>query len=93
GFGKVVVGCSGGIDSALTIALAVEALGAQNVVAVTMPSMFSSTGSVDDSETLCQALGVTLFRHPISDLVREFEDGFAKAFGAPLRGLPLENLQ
>ncbi|MFX7621054.1 hypothetical protein ABTJ52_22085, partial [Acinetobacter baumannii] len=46
GFGKVVVGCSGGIDSALTIALAVEALGAQNVVAVTMPSMFSSTGSV-----------------------------------------------
>ncbi|WP_284077915.1 NAD+ synthase [Herbaspirillum aquaticum] len=93
GFGKVVVGSSGGIDSALTIALAVEALGAQNVVAVTMPSMFSSTGSVDDSETLCQALGVTLFRHPISDLVREFEDGFAKAFGAPLRGLPLENLQ
>jgi NAD+ synthase (glutamine-hydrolysing) len=47
--------------------------------------MFSSTGSVDDSETLCQALGVTLFRHPISDLVREFEDGFAKAFGALAR--------
>jgi NAD+ synthase (glutamine-hydrolysing) len=93
GFGKVVVGSSGGIDSAVTIALAAEALGAQNVVAVTMPSMFSSAGSIDDSETLCRALGVTLFRHPIADLVREFEDGFATAFGAPLRGLPLENLQ
>ncbi|WP_050470388.1 NAD+ synthase [Herbaspirillum chlorophenolicum] len=93
GFERVVVGSSGGIDSALTIALAAEALGPQNVVAVTMPSRFSSTGSVDDSETLCRALGVQLFRHPIADLVREFEDGFAKAFSAPLRGLPLENLQ
>ncbi|WP_288409887.1 NAD+ synthase [uncultured Herbaspirillum sp.] len=93
GFGKVVVGSSGGIDSALTIALAAEALGAHNVVAVTMPSIFSSTGSVDDSQELCCALGVTLFRHPIAELVREFEEGFARAFGAPLRGLPLENLQ
>ncbi len=93
GFERVVVGSSGGIDSALTIALAAEALGPQNVVAVTMPSMFSSAGSVDDSQTLCQTLGVQLFRHPIAELVREFEDGFATAFGAPLRGLPLENLQ
>ncbi|HXE39583.1 MAG TPA: nitrilase-related carbon-nitrogen hydrolase, partial [Azonexus sp.] len=49
GFRQAVVGSSGGIDSALTLALAVEALGADNVVAITMPSRFSSAGSVDDS--------------------------------------------
>ena len=93
GFGKAVVGCSGGIDSALTLALAVEALGAANVVGITMPSRFSSSGSVSDSQILCQALGIVLLEHPIRDLVDGYGASFASAFAAPLQGLPLENVQ
>ncbi|MBX9900085.1 MAG: NAD+ synthase [Burkholderiaceae bacterium] len=92
-FSKVVVGCSGGIDSALTIALAVQALGADNVIAITMPSVFSSEGSVSDSVALCNNLGVKLYTHPIRDLVQQYSAGFEAAFAAPLSGLTLENLQ
>ena len=69
GFKQIVIGSSGGIDSALTMALAVEALGAKNVIAITMPSVFSSTGSVTDSEKLCQNLAIKLINHPIKALV------------------------
>ncbi|HEX8612098.1 MAG TPA: NAD+ synthase [Telluria sp.] len=93
GFGKVVVGSSGGIDSALTLALAVDALGPENVIAVTMPSAFSSEGSVSDSVALCANLGITLYTHPILDLVEQYSAGFEGAFERPLQGLPLENLQ
>lgn len=93
GFAQVVVGSSGGIDSALTLALAVEALGADNVVGVTMPSRYSSSGSVDDSVALCNNLGVRLFTHPIAALVAGYAQQFEASFGQPLQGLPLENLQ
>jgi len=93
GFKQAVVGSSGGIDSALTLALAVEALGADNVVAITMPSRFSSAGSVDDSATLCRNLGIRLYEHPIRAIVSQYEAGFSETFGQPLRGLALENLQ
>jgi NAD+ synthase (glutamine-hydrolysing) len=93
GFRKAVVGSSGGIDSALTLALAVEALGAENVIAITMPSAFSSEGSVSDSVTLCRNLGIKLHTHPILDLVNQYGTGFEAAFDAPLKGLTLENLQ
>ena len=93
GFRQAVVGSSGGIDSALTLALAVEALGADNVVAITMPSRFSSSGSVDDSALLCRNLGIKLHEHPIRAIVGQYEAGFAETFGQPLRGLALENLQ
>ncbi|MDM5175606.1 NAD+ synthase [Massilia sp. DJPM01] len=93
GFAKVVVGSSGGIDSALTLALAVDALGPENVIAVTMPSAFSSEGSVSDSVALCHNLGITLYTHPILDLVKQYSIGFEGAFDRPLQGLPLENLQ
>ena len=93
GFRQAVVGSSGGIDSALTLALAVEALGAENVVAITMPSRFSSSGSISDSEALCRNLGVRLYSHPIREIVSNFEIGFAATFDNPLQGLALENLQ
>ena len=93
GFQRVVVGSSGGIDSALTLALAAQALGPQNVSAVTMPSRYSSAGSVDDSVTLCQNLGIELFTHPIAELVQAYGAQFERSFAAPLQGLSLENLQ
>ena len=93
GFSRVVVGSSGGIDSALTLALAVEALGADNVVAITMPSSFSSAGSVDDSVALCRNLGITLYNHPIRDIVTAYQTGFESATQVPVQGLTLENLQ
>ena len=93
GFTQVVVGSSGGIDSALTLALAVEALGPENVVGITMPSRYSSSGSVDDSVVLCRNLGIALKTHPIAELVSAYSSQFESSFGPPLQGLPLENLQ
>ena len=93
GFRQVVVGSSGGIDSALTMALAAEALGPQNVVGITMPSHYSSSGSVDDSVALCRNLGIRLHTHPIADLVQGYAQQFEASFGTPLQGLPLENVQ
>lgn len=93
GFTKAVVGSSGGIDSALTLALAVDALGAENVFAITMPSVYSSEGSISDSVALCKNLGVKLYTHPIRELVAEYSRGFESAFDSQLQGLPLENLQ
>lgn len=93
GFKGVLVGSSGGIDSALTLALATDAMGAENVIAVTMPSHHSSAGSVNDSVTLCKNLGVKLFEHPIRQLVDDYAKGFEDAFGQPLKGLALENVQ
>jgi NAD+ synthetase len=93
GFSRAVVGSSGGIDSALTLALAVEALGADHVVGVTMPSRVSSPGSVTDSVLLCRNLGILLHEHSIRELVDDYAGGFEGAFGEPLVGLPRENLQ
>jgi NAD+ synthetase len=58
-----------------------------------MPSEFSSSGSVEDSATLCRNLGIELLRHPIHSLVAAFSGGFDSAFGQPLQGIALENLQ
>lgn len=93
GFTKAVVGCSGGIDSALTLALAVEALGKTNVTGITMPSKFSSDGSVNDSIALCKNLGIQLIVHPIKTIVDAYEKEFELSFHDPVNGLALENLQ
>jgi NAD+ synthetase len=93
GFKTAVVGSSGGIDSALTLALAVEALGRENVAAMTMPSEYSSEGSVSDSQRLCENLGIKLYTHPIRELVDVYRKAFKDATGTEMTGLPLENLQ
>lgn len=93
GFTQAVVGSSGGIDSALTLALATEVLSAANVVGITMPSSFSSSGSVTDSVQLCRNLGIELLNHPIKDAVEAMKAQFADSFGASMQGLTLENLQ
>ena len=58
-----------------------------------MPSRFSSAGSVDDSVTLCERLGIKLFEHPIGMLFDTYLSGFGQAFGEPASGLTSENLQ
>src|SRR4030095_1648606 len=66
-FTRAVLGLSGGIDSALVAALAAEALGGENVLAVTMPSPYSSRGSVDDSLDLARRLGIQILERPIGE--------------------------
>jgi len=78
GFKKVVLGLSGGIDSALTAVLATLALGKDNVLGIMMPSMFSSQGSVDDSVKLAQNLGIKTAKYPITPLFDEFINDVAK---------------
>jgi NAD+ synthase (glutamine-hydrolysing) len=92
-FEKALVGLSGGIDSAVTCALAVDALGPENVVGVTMPSAISSEGSVTDSERLAENLGITFREIPIRDAVDAFEGMLADAFAGTERGVAEENIQ
>src|SRR6266853_6547074 len=73
-FNKVLLGLSGGIDSALVTALAAEAVGANNVLAVTMPSPYSSRGSVDDSLELSRRLGIECRTKPVSDAFHVLRD-------------------
>lgn len=93
GFEKVVVGSSGGIDSALTLALAAFALGPEKVTAITMPSEYSSSGSVSDSQKLCENLGITLLNIPIKSLVDSFKESYSEGTSSPLKGVALENIQ
>ena len=93
GFDSVVVGSSGGIDSAVTLALAVWALGSDKVMAITMPSPFSSEGSWSDSEVLCENLGIPLINAPIRDQFQLDCEEFEKRFGERPSGLTQENMQ
>jgi NAD+ synthase (glutamine-hydrolysing) len=72
GFTKALLGLSGGIDSALTLRIAADAFGAENVMAIGMPSPFSSPGSVSDSVPLCENLGVPFRVIPIGDIYHSF---------------------
>jgi NAD+ synthase (glutamine-hydrolysing) len=91
-FEGVLIGLSGGIDSALTAALAVEALGADRVWGVTLPSKYSSGGSVSDSRALADALGIRYDEVSIADTVAAFETTLAPIEGG-IDGLAEENLQ
>lgn len=93
GFTKVVIGSSGGIDSAVTLAIAALAMGTENVIAVTMPSQYSSAGSVDDSEALCKALGIKLINAPIKETFDMEVKEYTRSFGEAPSLLAQENLQ
>ena len=93
GFSKVVVGLSGGIDSALTAVIAVDALGRDSVRGVTMPSAFSSQGSIRDSEELARRVGIRLDRIAIGDLFDEYRDALEAVFASSEFGIAEENLQ
>ena len=84
GFKKIIVGLSGGIDSALTAAIAVDALGKENVMGVSMPGPYSSEGSKDDAKALANNLGIRYDIIPISPVFEEFR----KALSPTFRGFP-----
>jgi NAD+ synthase (glutamine-hydrolysing) len=93
GFSKVLVGLSGGIDSALVAAIAVEALGAENVIGVGMPTEYSSLGSIQDARKLAKNLGVRFELLPIHDVFAQFQQVLQPLFAGTSFGLAEENLQ
>ncbi|MCL2529743.1 MAG: NAD(+) synthase [Coriobacteriia bacterium] len=93
GFEEVVLGLSGGIDSAVVAALAADALGPENVHAVLMPSPFSSAGSLDDSQALAVNLGINTLVFPITELYESFTEQADKYLGALDSDVALQNLQ
>ncbi|HZI81787.1 MAG TPA: NAD+ synthase [Vicinamibacterales bacterium] len=92
-FPGVVLGLSGGIDSALTAAVAVDALGASQVKGVRLPSRFTSAASLDDAEESARLLGVALDTLPIEDTVSASERTLESSFGGRPRDIAEENLQ
>ena len=92
-FETALIGLSGGIDSALTAALAVEALGADRVTGITMPSKYSSTGSVSDSRALASALGIAFHKVSIRPAVDAFDAMLAPVLGGEPEGVTEENIQ
>jgi NAD+ synthase (glutamine-hydrolysing) len=93
GFREIVVGLSGGIDSAVTAALAVEAIGAARVHGVSMPSRFSSEGTRRDAQRLAESLGIDFREIPIEQIVGDFEATLEPSFDGHGRDLTEENLQ
>ncbi len=93
GFSSVVLGLSGGIDSALVLALAVDALGADRVHAVTMPSRFSADATRGDAHVQAERLGASMLELPIEPIVTAFEASLAGPFAGAPRDVTEENLQ
>ena len=93
GFKKVLIALSGGIDSSLVAALAVEALGPENVIGVSMPSQYSSEGSQTDAQQLADNLGIAMETLPISDVYESMNNTLEKQFSGTDAGIAEENLQ
>lgn len=93
GFQKVVVGVSGGIDSALVLAIAVDALGSENVVGITMPSQYSSQETISDAVALGRNLGVVFHIAPIGRLFQSYLEELAPFWKTGQGGVTEENLQ
>lgn len=93
GFKRVLVGLSGGIDSAVVAAIAVDALGSENVLGVSMPGPFSSAGSKTDAQTLAKNLGMRFVTLPITEVFEAYKAALAPAFGDRPADVTEENIQ
>src|SRR5215470_520173 len=93
GFKKVLIGLSGGVDSAVVAAIAVAALGPENVLGVSMPGPFSSEGSKEDAAALAKNLGIEFMTIPISDVFKAYRSALKAAFGRRKEDVTEENLQ
>ena len=93
GFTRVTIGLSGGIDSALTACIAVDALGAENVLGVSMPSQYSSCGSIEDSRVLAVNLGIRFEVLPIGELFDSYRSTLRPAFDNRPEDVTEENIQ
>jgi NAD+ synthase (glutamine-hydrolysing) len=93
GFRRVVIGLSGGIDSALTAAIAADALGAENVSGVFMPSRYSSNDSREDASQLAKSLGISFLTVPIDDTFQAYLDMLAEPFAGQEPDVAEENIQ
>ncbi len=93
GFSKIILGLSGGIDSAVTACLAASALGPENVIALSMPSPYSSAGSVDDSRKLAENLKIDLKILPISDIFSAYQRLLGQYWMPDSEDLSEENIQ
>jgi NAD+ synthase/NAD+ synthase (glutamine-hydrolysing) len=93
GFSKAIVGLSGGIDSALTAAIATEALGRENVIGIGMPSQFSSQGSVDDARELAANLGIRFEIVPIAEIFEQYKKSLSGVFAGLPEDVTEENIQ
>ena len=92
-FHKVVIGLSGGIDSALVAVMAVDALGASNVVCLALPSKFNSSASLDDAKQLSENLGITLKTIGIQEIIDNVDQRLAPLFQGKKRDVTEENIQ
>ena len=93
GFRQAVIGLSGGIDSAVVAAIAVEAVGADHVVGVSMPSEFSSSGTRQDARLLAERLGIRFYEIPIQPVFQSYQQILGDAFAGRPADLTEENLQ
>src|SRR5881398_1566401 len=92
-FKSAVLGLSGGVDSAVVAVIAVDALGAENVIGVSMPSPYSSRGSIDDALTLARNLGIKCLEIPITNAFTAFKSEFAEIFKELPENETEENMQ
>jgi NAD+ synthase (glutamine-hydrolysing) len=93
GFQQVLIGLSGGIDSALTAVIAADALGPENVIGVSMPSPYSSQGSIDDARELSKNLGIRFELLPISDIFESYKHALRPVFAGRQEDITEENIQ
>src|SRR5262249_5546057 len=93
GFRKVVVGLSGGIDSSVVAAIAVAALGRENVLGVSMPGPYSSVGSREDAKQLANNLGIEFLTLPITEVFNSYRIALARPFKGRPEDVTEENLQ
>ena len=93
GFSRAIIGLSGGIDSALTAVVAADAVGPENVLGITMPSRYSSSGSIDDSAKLARNLGIDFWEIPIEPAHKAFTEMLEERFAGTTPNVAEENVQ